>query len=221
MKKLLTLTSTLFFAFAAFAISAQASDEVKCKQLYQKGTDGIKKDTKCKNDAMNVFKKLQSQLRTCRAHRNNIKNCNRAKRKQARACRGQKRSCKKVCRGGKKQCVNSCRRGKKTCVKACPRGRRGKNCRKSCKRCVRGCRKAKRSCKKVCRGVSRGCLGAARSTARACRNNARSLQAFAVCRNARSLTAKATGRIFSCGWKHYGRAVICSAGSIVRSLQQK
>ena len=125
MKKLLTLTCTLFFAFAAFVVSAQASGEVKCKQLYQKGTDGIKKDTKCKNDAMNVFKKLQSQLRTCRAHRNNIKNCNRAKRKQARACRGQKRSCKKVCRGGNKTRKDFSRGGREVLARFFGKSQRG------------------------------------------------------------------------------------------------
>lgn len=203
MKKLLVFSAALLFALSTFVSGASAQDG-KCKQLYKKGTDGIKKDKQCKDDAMNVFKKLGAQIRTCKAHRNNMK-----------ACRRAKRAAKKICRKKKKVCKNVCKDTKKACLKSC-KGKKGKAKRK----CKKACRKAKRKCKKVCRVDHRPCKKAAKAAKRACVKAAKSTAAFAVCKDARKLTRKATGRLFKCAWKHYSKAVACTGTSLLQSLKK-
>lgn len=219
MNRITILFSVLVFSFVS--MNTAFAGDGRCRQMYQKALEGAKKDPQCGKDAINVFSSLEKQLRICKLHRDKIRSCNLAKRSKAAACRGQKRSCKTVCRDKRKACKRSCTKGQKNCVKACPRGRKGKACRRSCNQCVRGCNRYKRSCKKVCRGVSRACLMAARKEAHACRSHARTLAQFKQCQSARSVTAKATGRLFGCGWKHYKGAVMCSVSSILSSLKKK
>lgn len=215
MKRLATTVALVLFGLTCFLGSASAADG-KCNKLYSTAFNAMKKDKDCGKYASAYMAAIAKQRASCRQHRDNIRKCNMAKRHKAKACRGQKRKCKTVCKDGRAACKKKCTKGQRNCSKACPRGRKGKNCRKKCRQCVRSCNKLRRRCKKVCTSLSRPCVQAARREAHSCRSHARTLAVFKTCQDARAMSRKAGSKVAGCAWKHFGKALLCSAGDAIK-----
>lgn len=215
MKRLTVIAGLVLFGLLGVVGVASAADG-KCNKLYSTAFKAMKKDKDCGKYAVAYAGAISRMRASCRQHRDNIRKCNLAKRHKAKTCRGQRRTCKTVCKDERADCRKRCTKGKPTCIKACPRGRRGKSCRQSCKRCKRSCNKYRRRCKKQCTSVSRPCLQAARREVHSCRSHARTLSTFKTCQDARAMSRKAFGKVAGCAWKHFGKALLCSAGDAAK-----
>lgn len=100
-------------------------------------------------------------------------------------------------------------------------GNQWKQC-KDHRKAIKACRKAKKedvkACKKLKGKAKRKCKKEARQEKRHCKSEARHQAAFAVCKSARKLTAKAAGTAIKCGAKHFGKAAGVCASEIVKNL---
>ncbi len=89
---------------------------------------------------------------------------------------------------------------------------------KAHRQALKSCRKVKRSAIKDCRklkgAAERKCKKEARAAKRACKNEARDQAAFAVCKDARRLTARATGTALKCAAKHFKKAAQTCASQL-------
>jgi hypothetical protein len=93
-----------------------------------------------------------------------------------------------------------------------------KNHRKNLKACRKAKRAAKKDCRKLKGKAERECKKNAREAKRACKDDARDQAAFAVCKDARKLTAKAAGTALKCAAKHFKTAASVCASELAQSL---